>query len=60
MIHRLSEVRNEAGELTHKMCCLCFEFIPVDELYVDGDGTRWDMCRTCGEREKGAAWRARG
>lgn len=57
VIHRLSEVRDEHGELIRKMCCLCFDFVPVDELFVDNAGDRWDMCRTCGQLEKGTKWR---
>lgn len=34
MIHRLSEVRDEAGNLTHKMCCLCFDYIVVEDLWL--------------------------
>ena len=43
-IRKLTEVLNEEGELTHKMCVFCFDFIPVDELYVDENGQRWDSC----------------
>lgn len=32
----------------HKMCCLCFEYIPYEELYVDSTGQKWDMCQPCG------------
>lgn len=60
MIHRLSEVRDTTGQLTHKMCCICFEFVPVEDLWRDEGGQRWDMCVPCGETEKGAAWRTRG
>ena len=31
----------------HKMCCVCFNFIPYDELYVDNDGQKWDNCVPC-------------
>jgi hypothetical protein len=31
----------------HRMCCLCFEAIPVDQLWVDNDGMQWDMCVPC-------------
>jgi hypothetical protein len=27
------------------MCCICFEWTPVDELYVDDAGDVWDVCR---------------
>jgi len=29
------------------MCCLCFEAIPVDQLWVDNDGYKWDVCVPC-------------
>lgn len=29
----------------HKMCCICFEYIPYDDLWVDQDGQKWDMCK---------------
>lgn len=37
----------EEQKLTHRMCCICFEYIPVDELYVDDDGQKWDVCQKC-------------
>lgn len=42
MIVRLSDMVPD-----HKMCCLCFEYIPYDELYVDFTGQKWDMCKPC-------------
>jgi hypothetical protein len=30
------------------MCCVCFDKIPVDDAYVEPDGTRIDMCQACG------------
>jgi len=59
MVHRLSEIRDEAGNLTHRMCCICFEYVPVDNLWRDENGQRWDMCQDCGNTEKGIKWRAR-
>jgi hypothetical protein len=44
MIHRLSEYRDESGHLTHKMCCVCFTMTPVEDLWVDDSGQRWDLC----------------
>jgi len=34
------------------MCCVCFSRFPVAELFTDGDGDRWDICRSCGEAEE--------
>ena len=31
----------------HKMCCVCFNFIPYDELYIDDKGQKWDNCIPC-------------
>ena len=31
----------------HKMCCICFEYISLDDLWVDIDGQKYDMCRPC-------------
>jgi hypothetical protein len=28
-------------------CCLCFEAFDRDDLYVDPDGQRWDVCWGC-------------
>lgn len=36
----------------HKMCCLCFEFIPIDDLYVDREGQKWDTCKPCNAYEE--------
>ena len=36
---------------THKGCCICFEFVPVEDLWQDLDGSRWDMCKPCGAYE---------
>lgn len=33
------------------MCCICFKRVPVDDVYEDLDGQKWDMCQSCGERE---------
>lgn len=43
-IVKLSERVDEAGNVTHKMCPFCFAMIPVDELYVDENGQKWDSC----------------
>lgn len=31
----------------HKMCCICFEYIPVEDLFVDPSGQKWDLCNPC-------------
>jgi hypothetical protein len=31
------------------MCCICFGYYKPDELWVDLDGVKWDMCISCGE-----------
>jgi hypothetical protein len=41
---RLSEVRDDQGNLTHKMCCICFEMTSVEDLWVDPMGVKWDIC----------------
>lgn len=49
-VTRLDEVVQD-GVLTHKMCCVCFEYIPVGELWQDENGQRWDVCRPCAKTE---------
>lgn len=44
---RVSEVRDENDVLTHKMCCLCMDFIPVKDLWVCKHGEKWDSCKDC-------------
>ena len=44
MIVRLTEIRDEGGNLTHMMCAYCFRFVPVEDLWVDGSGQKWDHC----------------
>lgn len=58
-MNRLSETRDSSGRVVAKMCCLCFEMIVLDDLYVDEHGDRWDMCCACGVTERAARWRAR-
>lgn len=50
-IKRLSEVRNDKGELTHQMCCICFVMMPVADCYVDAEGQKWDLCPPCAHVE---------
>lgn len=52
MVERLSEIRDGDGRITHKLCCICFQYIPFDELWVDDLGQRWDMCVGCGLAEQ--------
>jgi hypothetical protein len=28
------------------MCCICFHYRTVDELFVDAHGVTWDVCST--------------
>ena len=44
------------GQEIHKatgnyMCCLCFEAFPLEELHMDEDGQREDVCIPCWEAE---------
>jgi hypothetical protein len=32
----------------HRMCCICFEYISIDSLYIDAKGQKWDECTPCG------------
>ena len=34
------------------MCCICFGRFTQDELWVDGQGDRWDMCKECGAQNE--------
>lgn len=52
MVARLTELRDDGGDLTHMMCCICFEYTKVDELWVDDEGQTWDMCKGCGLAEQ--------
>lgn len=33
------------------MCCLCFSRFEVEELHIDGDGQREDVCEPCARHE---------
>lgn len=39
------------------MCCLCFDRFHEDELYVEADGDRVNVCRACGELDAAAVAR---
>lgn len=47
VIRRLTEFHDAEGVLTHQMCCLCVEFIAVEDLWTDAEGQRWDLCSPC-------------
>ena len=32
------------------MCCLCFSRFDLDELHIDGDGQRENVCEPCHQR----------
>lgn len=49
MVMRVGELRDESGRLTHMMCCLCFHFTPIEDLYRCEHGNRWDSCTPCTE-----------
>lgn len=33
------------------MCCICFAYVPRAQLWQDGRGRTWDMCKPCGDEE---------
>lgn len=43
----LSRGYDEAGHLTHAMCCLCFDIFALDDLYKGSDGIPHDVCSAC-------------
>ena len=52
--HELSKLADDENKITHYMCCICFEYTAIADLFVDFEGHKWDMCIDCGERESGA------
>lgn len=32
------------------MCSICFFRFTQDELWVDPQGSKWDVCRECGDK----------
>ena len=36
----------------HVMCCLCFDRFTIDQLAVDDDGARVDVCQACDADER--------
>lgn len=49
---RLGVKVDEFGVLTHKVCCICFEWVLVDNFYVDRWGQKWDMCKEDGRKNQ--------
>lgn len=41
---RLTEVRDTQGKLTHQMCCVCFSYTLLADLWRDAEGEPWDLC----------------
>lgn len=35
------------------ICEVCVEWTAFEDLYVDAQGQRWDVCRPCAEAEPG-------
>ncbi len=31
------------------LCCVCFEWTKIEDLSVDKDGDKWDVCKGCGD-----------
>jgi hypothetical protein len=44
--HSLSRILNDTGQVTHIMCCICFNVTPVSEVFVDHEGQKWDLCNS--------------
>jgi NMD protein affecting ribosome stability and mRNA decay len=38
------------------LCEICVEWFSFDDCYVDPEGTKWSMCRSCGEEEARNEW----
>lgn len=41
---RLTEFYDHEGNLTHQMCCICFKITPIEDLWKDSEGYKWDLC----------------
>lgn len=37
---------------THALCAICLEWFTHDALWVDSEGQKWDICQSCGEKER--------
>lgn len=49
-----------ADETDRRLICVaCCDWTYFDDLYIDANGDRWDICRACGGREERAARRPR-
>jgi hypothetical protein len=46
----MGRVYDGEGRLTHILCCVCFEFTRVQDLYVDDAGEKWDVCHGCASK----------
>lgn len=57
MIRRLDELRDADGVLTHKLCPVCFNMTHVDNLFVDADGQKWDLCSEECAVDAGYPWK---
>lgn len=38
-----------------KMCCICFKMTPVEDLWVDSKGQKWDLCSDKCAEQAGAS-----
>ena len=55
MVTRLCCGRDHGGPVCPDgmvMCCLCFSRFGEADLYVDADGSRWDVCNPCRASEQ--------
>lgn len=48
----LTRLVDGEGNPTHMMCCICFEYIPLEDLWTDESGQRWDVCKSCNLTEQ--------
>lgn len=46
----LKRLVDQEHKITHQLCCVCMNYIPLDKLYVDDNGTKWDVCPDCQEK----------
>ena len=33
------------------VCCMCWEELEPETIYIDADGQKWDQCKACKEYE---------
>lgn len=45
-IYRITEIwDDETNRMTHKMCCVCFQMVAVENLWIDPEtNLKWDLC----------------